>query len=249
MEAQEFWLRKAGEINGDDPNSQGNFFIRSVTGNGLRFDGKPAGPEKIQANSNLIGRSVMKDVLENGRIPSIEQIIAKDALGTTTEGGQTIGGWGGAFNYWDVPLRDAENGTVGQRILKDPAEYEKFISINAKALADTVRKFRLDRYPDNTAEAIIQGLNAQVPVGIKSEIISRALDGINGERGGFAGDPYDIDGYHPRFDDSDTVIGWFSRDKRLKEIDVTDRSKIRELNTRYGIRQSKGEFHPWQNAD
>ena len=45
------------------------------------------------------------------------------------------------------------------------------------------------------------------------------------------------------------VIGWFSRDKRLKEIDVTDGSKIERLNMRYHIRQSKGEFHPWQNAD
>jgi hypothetical protein len=60
-------------------------------------------------------------------------------------------------------------------------------------------------------------------------------------------DPYDIDGYHPRFDDNDIVIGWFSRDKHLKEIDVTNWSKINELNKRYRIRQSKGEFHPWQH--
>ncbi len=92
----------------------------------------------------------------------------------------------------------------------------------------------------------MQGLNAQVPAKIKLEIIDRALDGIKGERGGFAGDPYDIDGYHPRFDDDDNVIGWYSRDKRLKEIDVTDRSKINELNLRYDIRQGKGEFHSWQ---
>jgi hypothetical protein len=45
------------------------------------------------------------------------------------------------------------------------------------------------------------------------------------------------------------MIGWFSRDKHLKQIDVTDRAKINELNTRYHIRQNKGEFHSWQNAD
>jgi hypothetical protein len=224
LEAKDFWLRKAGEINGDDPNSQGNFFIRSVTGNGLRFDHKPVGPEKVQENSNRIGAFVMKDVLETGQMPSMQRIIANDALTVIDpkKGEQTIGGWGGSFNYWDMPLSKDQNDTAGYRIANDPAEYEKFVSVNAKALADTVRKFRLDRYPENSAEAILQGLNAQVPAKIKLEIIDRALDGINGERGGFAGDPYDIDGYHPRFDDDDNVIGWFSRDKRLKEIDITD---------------------------
>jgi hypothetical protein len=188
LEAQEFWLRKAGEVNADDPNSQASFFIRSVTRNGLRFDDKPAGPEKIQENSNRIGEFVMQDVLRNGKMPSMEQIIANDALGATNEkGGQTIGGWGGAFNYWDVPLPKNPASNVGADIRNDPAEYEKFISVNAKAVADTVRKFGSDRYPGNTVEAIIQGLNAQIPAKIKSEIISRALDGINGERGGFAG--------------------------------------------------------------
>ena len=250
LEAKEFWLRKAGEINADDPNSQGNFFIRSVTGNGLRFDDKPAGPEKIQGNSNRIGAFVMKDVLETGQMPSMQRIIANDALSVTDEEGrQTLGGWGGSFNYWDMPLSSKPGDTVGDRISNNPSEYEKFISVNARALADTVRKFRLDRYPENSAEAIVQGLNAQVPAKIKLQIIDRALDGINGERGGFAGDPYDIDGYHPRFNDDDNVVGWFSRDKRLKEIDITDGLKINELNTRYNIRQSKGEFHPWQNAD
>lgn len=252
LEAKEFWLRKAGEINADDPNSQGNFFIRSVTGNGLRFDDRPADPEKIQENSNRIGAFVMRNVLTKGKMPSMQGIIANDALSVTDpkDGHQTIGGWGGSFNYWDMPLSATPGDTVGYRISKDPAEYEKFISVNAKALADTVRKFRLDQYPENSAEAILQGLNAQVPARTKLEIIDRALDGINGGRGGFAGDPYDIDGYHPRFDDDDdNVIGWFSRDKHLKQIDVTDRAKINELNTRYHIRQNKGEFHSWQNAD
>lgn len=251
FEAQEFWLRKAGEINADDPNSQASFFIRNVTRNGLRFDGMPFDPVKIQANSNLIGEHVMGSVLQDGKLPSMQEIIAKDALSATDQerGHQTIGGWGGAFNYWDIPLSNEIGDTVGSRISKYPAEYEKFISVNAKALADTVRKFRLDRYPENSAQAIIQGLNAQVPAKIKSDILDRAIDGINGERGGFAGDPNNIDGYRPRFDENDNVIGWFSRDKRLKEIDVTDGSKIERLNMRYHIRQSKGEFHPWQNAD
>ena len=249
LEAKEFWLRKAGEINADDPNSQGNFFIRSVTGNGLRFDDKSADPEKIQENSNRIGEFVMRDVLTKGKMPSLERLIAQDVRAAIKDGDQTLGGWGGSFNYWDMPLSSKPGDTVGDRISNNPSEYEKFISVNARALADTVRKFRLDRYPENSAEAILQGLNAQVPANIKLQIIDRALDGINGERGGFAGDPYDIDGYHPRFDDDDNVIGWFSRDKHLKEIDVTDRLKINELNKRYNIRQSKGEFHPWQNAD
>ncbi|MEK1850489.1 MAG: hypothetical protein AAAC48_01045, partial [Phyllobacterium sp.] len=38
LEAQEFWLRKATEINGNDPDSQANHFIRGVTRNGLRFE-------------------------------------------------------------------------------------------------------------------------------------------------------------------------------------------------------------------
>jgi hypothetical protein len=52
-----------------------------------------------------------------------------------------------------------------------------------------------------------------------------------------------------RFDNNDNVKGWYSRDRHLKEIDVTDRSIIDELNLRYKIRQSKGEFHHWQRSE
>lgn len=97
LEAKEFWLRKAGEINDDDPNSQGNFFIRSVTGNGLRFDDRPAVPEKIQGNSNRIGAFVMKDVLETGEMPSMQRIIANDALTVTDEEGKADIRWLGRF--------------------------------------------------------------------------------------------------------------------------------------------------------
>jgi hypothetical protein len=241
---QEFWLRKAIEINGNDPNSQANYFIRSVTRNGLRFDDIPAPPEKIQENSNYIGQYLTNDVLKNGKIPAKDNIIANDAKAAIDKGNQTIGGWGGAFNYWETPLSGDPRDTVGNRISNDPAEYEKFISVNAKALADTAAKF--GHYPDYALESLVQGVNAQVPTGIKQEILLRAIDGINGEAGGFAGDPYDIDGYHPHFDGNDNVVGWYSRDRRLKRIDVSNNRKIVNLTKRYRIRQSKGEFHPWQ---
>lgn len=74
LEAQEFWLRKATEINGNDPDGQANHFIRRVTRNGLRFDDKRADAAKIQENSIRIGKPVMEDVLWDGRIPTIEQL-------------------------------------------------------------------------------------------------------------------------------------------------------------------------------
>ncbi|PZM12541.1 hypothetical protein CPY51_17370 [Rhizobium tubonense] len=77
-------------------------------------------------------------------------------------------------------------------------------------------------------------------------ILIFATDRIDGEAGGFAGNPYDIDGYHPRFDGNDKVVGWYSRDGRLGQIDVSDKTKIRNLTRRYEVRQSKGVFHPWQ---
>ena len=50
-------------------------------------------------------------------------------------------GWGGAFYYWNTPYQTDANGntvTVGQAILSDPVQYEKFVATNAKALSDTL---------------------------------------------------------------------------------------------------------------
>jgi hypothetical protein len=195
---QEFWLRKAIEINGNDPNGQANYFIRSVTRNGLRFDDIPAPPKKIQDNSNLIGKNVTADVLQDGRIPTIQRLIAEDAHSAIALGDQSIGGWGGAFNYWNVQMSPKPGDTVGQGILNDPVDYEKFISVNAKALSDTVTAFGYN--PKYLIEDMAQGWNAQAPAYVKARIIQRSQDAALGRPGGLAGDPKDIDGYHPRLD-------------------------------------------------
>ncbi|MGN8022130.1 hypothetical protein ACTJJ7_15610 [Phyllobacterium sp. 22229] len=245
---QEFWLRKATEINSNDPGSLANYFIRDITRMGLTFDGKPVDAEKIQANSDIIGKAVIGDAISNGRIPPVTDIIPRDALGAINQGGQTLAGWGGAFNYWNTILDPKiSNETVGDRILANAAEMEKFVALNAKALADTTAKFGGD--PIENYEALKRGLNAQVPSHIKDQIIARALDGITGQNGGFAGNPENIDGYHPRYDNNGKVVGWYELDSNLKQKDVTNPAKISELNSRHEVRQDKGEFHAWQGPE
>jgi len=64
----------------------------------------------------------------------------KDAGTAISEGGQTLGGWGAAFYYWNVPYTQ-DGKTPGEVILSDPAQYEKFIALNAFAATEVAAKF------------------------------------------------------------------------------------------------------------
>jgi hypothetical protein len=134
-----FWFQGAVGINANDPTSNTNLFIRDVTAAGLELDGKSIAG--IQDISNSIGKAVIDEIKSSGGVPDVGTLLQQDISNALSAGGQTIGGWGGAFYYWNTPYQTDANGntvTVGQAILSDPVQYEKFVATNAKALSDTL---------------------------------------------------------------------------------------------------------------
>ena len=167
-----FFFQGAKEVNGNF-NVDSNLFIRGVTEAGLAWDGKLVSDpteraQQIQATSDDIGRNVFAQINTDGGIPQIDTIIQNDASLAVTRHGQTVGGWAGAFYYWDAKFvqpgqtPDDATQTVGQAILSDPAEYEKFVAINAQALVDV--SLRQGLSPDQA----LTGWNAQAPADVKA---------------------------------------------------------------------------------
>lgn len=84
-----YWLGKASAINQNDLSSDANNFIRDVTRYGLLWDEREIG--QIQANSDGIGYSVMRDILDSNGFPLLGEIIARDVGAAVHNGGQTYG--------------------------------------------------------------------------------------------------------------------------------------------------------------
>ncbi|MGN6448589.1 MAG: hypothetical protein ACTHLK_08330, partial [Brucella intermedia] len=238
-----YWLAKAAEINRNDPNSQANAFIRDVTRSGLLFDGKIADPAKIQENSNIIGKAVMEDVSKNNRVPEIGSLLQHDVQSAIGIGDQTLAGWGGAFYYWNMQMSGKLGDTVGFRITNDPVEYEKFISLNVKAVLDAASRLRVS--PDEVFEQAGTGMNAQAPDAIKAEILNRVTDYLDGSIPGLMGNPNEIGGYRASIG-PDGAISWYQLDKDLNRIAVQGETEINGLNARRTVRLGKGIDHPWQ---
>ena len=182
------WFEKAGEINRNDPLSAANAFIRSVTEFGRELDG--GSKLSVQEISNLIGEEVLGGIISTGTIPIFEDMVRDDVGIAIRRGGQTHGGWGGAFNYWNT---ESENGrTIGDIVLADPAEYEKFVAVNAAAVdavwgqewGAAVHRFEL-------ADIISFSYGAEIPGYVKDDIIERAFRVGTGEA--YLGDPNRIE--------------------------------------------------------
>lgn len=236
-----YWLEKAAEINRNDPNSDANAYIREVTRSGLLFDGKNADPAKIQENSDIIGKTVMADISDKSFIPSIDALLQRDVQSALGVGGQTLAGWGGSFYYWDMQMSDKPNDTVGNRIIGDPAEYEKFLAVSTKAAIETMARLGISFEQFETAR------KAQVPEKVMSEIMDRSafvLDDGDGQSD-YMGSPNEVDGYRASIG-SDDVVSWYQLDKNLQRVRLQDEAMISKLNTRRNLRLEKGLNHPWQ---
>lgn len=239
-----YFFNGAQQVNANSSNSDGNNFIRGITAAGLAWDGLLAsgsGREpQIQGISDSIARNVFRQIIDDAGIPPIATILANDALVAVQQHGQTLGGWGAAFYYWDTPIFD-DGRTVGQAILASPADYEKFLAVNAKALLETgVRGF-----PWRTLEQIITSFDAQAPSTIKNAIVARAYEYVV-EGKGFTGDLHNIDGYVPIVGLDEQPTGWRVGPNGPM---VTDQSLIDDLNVRYNIRLQFGDpEHPWQHS-
>lgn len=259
-----FFFKQAAEINVNAPDSQSNYFIRSVTGSGFLWDGLFVGdPDahlaKTQANSDAIGYNIFSDIFDRGSLPRTQEIIPYDATTAVTEGLQSIGGWGGAFYFWNIYLRRKE-ATVGQLILKEPAELEKFLAINSKALYDTTRKFGI------TGEQFIAGYNAQVPRILQLEMLDRAGTALyragfgpftpgDDWRRQFAGDPNNIFGFKPALRDDGTVRVWYAEPLSAVlpgtprgYVMVDDPRLEAALNRHRVVRLQKAAWTPWQST-
>ena len=134
--ATTFWYQNAPQINGNDPTSQSNTFIRTVTATGLAYTNSPSSPSVIQTASNNIANAVFQSVLTTGQIQPVQSLI-NDDITQAYDSGQTLGGWGGAAYYWNylAPryLAQQPGQTIGQYIMANPVEQDKFIASNANA--------------------------------------------------------------------------------------------------------------------
>ena len=127
-----FWLGKATEINQNLGSSMANTYIRTVTRNGLAYDGKAHDHATLQRASDLIGKNVIWDVLQRRHLPTIKEIIKYDVGVALNECGVTIGGWGGSFNYWNFVYNNSQ--TVGAGVQGSKRELLKFLDVNSDAV-------------------------------------------------------------------------------------------------------------------
>ncbi|WP_152441846.1 hypothetical protein [Pseudoalteromonas sp. THAF3] len=119
-----YWFEKTIEINLNQ-DTPANTWIRAFTTKGLAIDGITATPEMLQGISNSIAQNVISDVLRSGGVPQFNQLVVSDIRVALSNGGQTIGGWGGSSYFWNLPY-GPNNETVGQLIKSSPYELNKF---------------------------------------------------------------------------------------------------------------------------
>ncbi|MEA2841318.1 MAG: hypothetical protein QOF41_2648 [Methylobacteriaceae bacterium] len=191
-----YWFEQAVAINANDPASNANLFVREVTAAGLLLDGRSV-PD-LQAISNTIGTAVINQISDSGGVPPVGTLIANDISAAIQTGNQTVGGWGGAFYYWNEPYLTNPDGTtqqtVGQYIQSHPDEYETFIATNARALHDTlISDYSTGGVAAVTRDVVLGSIYAQVPANVAQEIATTAVYG--NRTGVYAGDPDATNGW------------------------------------------------------
>ncbi|RUO50524.1 hypothetical protein CWE21_00015 [Pseudidiomarina aquimaris] len=91
----------------------------------------------LQGISNSIAQNVISDVLRSGGIPEFNQLVVADIRVALSNGGQTIGGWGGASYFWNLTY-GPNNETVGELIKGNPYELNKFRKSYSHAVKTTI---------------------------------------------------------------------------------------------------------------
>ncbi len=143
---QIYWFEQAAKINARDVSSPASVFIRAATVAGLSSSGARTDAAHIQQISDDIAGKVFGDISKNGVIPDFDQQLNADIRSAIDKGGMTIGGWRGAFYYWDAPYtqRDGTRTTVGDAIISSPDERAKFVSGMLAATGASINKFGFD---------------------------------------------------------------------------------------------------------
>ncbi|QNT78991.1 hypothetical protein [Entomobacter blattae] len=192
-----FWYSQVADINADNQQALGSLFIRNATLYGLAWDGKVN--VNFQDISDRLARAVISDVVKTGKIYETDYTLQFDIKTALQYGNVTIGGWGGAFYYWTTPYEGTK--TVGELVLQDPFQYNKFLATTTDALLKTAAAAiqSLAKTPtfDNLWSAVQQAvptaIQASAPLNVKADIVGRAFDTLLG--GNVAGDPNRIFGY------------------------------------------------------
>lgn len=140
---QTYWFSQAAKTNANDLSSPASVFIRAATVKGLQSGGARTDATHIQNISDSIAGNVFQDILVSQAIPDFRQQIQRDVGTAISRGGMTIGGWGGALMYWDIPYTTTAGiqTTIGGAILDNPQESVKFVSVFTTAAWTTYWKF------------------------------------------------------------------------------------------------------------
>ena len=257
-----FWFERAASINANVRTDAADVYIRAATKCGLQWDGKLSSDavrnaQMLQDTSDKIGDAVLGGIVRAGTVTNVNVFLNDDIVGALAAG-QTIGGWGGAFYYWNAPFapRDSAPTTVGAYISSHPAEYEKFVACNAGSAIDAIRLTELPperalplaydganwgelRRLDLLRQAMITGSSAQAPLSVKADIFARARDMILG--GKPAGDPDQIS----VFQYSGAGSGWTISvpvEAAAMSIPVNNPAILAQLNARRQVRLAHQGF-------
>lgn len=178
-----FWFAQARGINGDD--SLSARFIRRHTENGLDATGVPHEQRKdMQALSNDIARKVINDVLDEGEVKPLADILHRDISIALDDGKVSLGGWGGAFYHWDMPFKspdqhnyprkaDGSYHTVGDEIVRR-GELPLLLATSAQTIAEMVQAGDI-RWQDR-GQVLDTAWNAGVPMPYKALVDARATE-------------------------------------------------------------------------
>jgi hypothetical protein len=142
-----FWFSQSVAINGNDGTSPAAAFIRGVAASGMQYgtnghDGTAPASGFISTVSNEIAKRVAQEIYDGKGIPDFKTQLSND-ISASFQMGISLGGWGGSFYHWnDIYIHPVtkEEKTVGEWIRSTPGEYEKFINVNAKVVADLMQR-------------------------------------------------------------------------------------------------------------
>lgn len=175
-----FWFENAAIINlqahGTQPpsnNNQASAYILFHSALGLRLDGLPI---NLATTSDHIAVGVLEYVKVSGGIISLEAMMLNEISIALKAGNQTIGGWGGAISFWDLPF---EGDTVGNTILASGHEYEKFLQSAATATVAVLgQELNEELSLSEITNLFDTVIGSDVPLSVKRDIVGLVFNSI-----------------------------------------------------------------------
>lgn len=138
----------------------------------------------MQAPSNDIARKVINDVLDEGEVKPLADILHRDISIALDDGKVSLGGWGGAFYYWDMPFKEKDQDeyprnpdgsyhTVGDEIVRR-GELPLLLATSAQTIPEMVQAGDI-RWQDR-GQVLDTAWNAGMPMPYKALVGARASE-------------------------------------------------------------------------